>query len=76
MRSATRFGGSEPVRLFSVETGVVLPDHLPILSSSSRFLSHRADWPHSTFRRCVAGGLYAAGWTGSGDEPRDTGERH
>ena len=34
-----------------------------------------ADWPHSSFRRCVASGLYPAGWTGGNAEPQATGER-
>jgi putative transposase len=36
---------------------------------------HPADWPHSTFRRCVASGLYPAGWIGGDAEPQETGER-
>jgi putative transposase len=36
---------------------------------------HPADWRHSTFRRCVANGLYPAGWTDWGAEPEETGER-
>jgi hypothetical protein len=27
-------------------------------------VEHPADWPHSSFRRCVASGLYPAGWIG------------
>ena len=38
-------------------------------------VEHPADWPHSSFRRCTAGGLYPAGWTGGNDEPQETGER-
>jgi len=38
-------------------------------------VEHPADWPHSSFRRCVASGLYPAGWLGGSDEPRETGER-
>jgi len=38
-------------------------------------VSHPADWRHSTFRRCVANGLYPAGWTDCGAEPEETGER-
>jgi putative transposase len=38
-------------------------------------VSHPADWPHSTFRRCLAAGLYPAGWIGNRDEPQHTGER-
>jgi putative transposase len=32
------------------------------------------DWPFSSFRRCVAAGLYPADWLGGG-EPVETGER-
>jgi hypothetical protein len=38
-------------------------------------VKHPSDWPHSSFRRCVANGLYPAGWTGGSDEPRQTGDR-
>jgi len=34
-----------------------------------------ADWPHSSFRRCVASGLYPAGWMAGSGEPHETGER-
>jgi putative transposase len=27
-------------------------------------VEHPADWPHSSFRRCVASGLYPPGWMG------------
>jgi putative transposase len=38
-------------------------------------VTHAADWPHSSFHRCVNIGLYPAGaWSGS-DEPQRTGER-
>jgi putative transposase len=30
---------------------------------------HPAEWPHSSFRRCVAGGLYPTGWMGGSGEP-------
>jgi putative transposase len=36
---------------------------------------HPADWLHSTFRRCVANGLYPADWTDCDTEPEETGER-
>ena len=36
---------------------------------------HPADWPFSSFRRCVALGLYPADWCQSGCEPSETGER-
>jgi putative transposase len=38
-------------------------------------VEHPAEWPHSSFRRCVAGGLYPAGWMRSAGEPPETGER-
>jgi putative transposase len=38
-------------------------------------VEHPADWPHSSFYRCVIAGLYPAGWTSSSDEPPQTGER-
>ena len=34
-----------------------------------------ADWPHWSFRRCVAKGLRPAGWLGGNGEPLETGER-
>jgi putative transposase len=34
-----------------------------------------ADWPHSSFLRCVASGMYPADWRGGSDEPQQTGER-
>ncbi|MFZ3236675.1 MAG: transposase [Stellaceae bacterium] len=33
------------------------------------------DWPFSSFRRCVAAGLYPAGWLGGSAQPMATGER-
>ena len=38
-------------------------------------VEHPAQWPHSSFRRCVAGGLYPPGWAASSGEPPETGER-
>jgi len=35
-----------------------------------------ADWPYSTFRRCVAAGLYPPQWLGRSIEPTQTGERN
>jgi len=34
-----------------------------------------ADWPHSSFRRCVEQGLYPLEWLGSRVEPKEVGER-
>ena len=39
------------------------------------FVEHPAEWPFSSFRRCVARGLYPADWLGSRGEPAATGER-
>jgi putative transposase len=36
---------------------------------------HPGDWPHSSFRRCVASGLYPTGWIGDTSELQETGER-
>jgi putative transposase len=38
-------------------------------------VGHPGDWPHSSFRRCVARGLYPAGWAGGSAELQTTGER-
>jgi putative transposase len=38
-------------------------------------VSDPADWPFSTFRRCVAAGLYPPQWLGASIEPAQTGER-
>ena len=38
-------------------------------------VEHPGDWPHSSFHRCVANGLYPAGWLGGGSEPPEAGER-
>jgi REP element-mobilizing transposase RayT len=37
-------------------------------------VAHPADWPYSSFHRCVTSRLYPAG-CGSGDEPQQTDER-
>jgi len=34
-----------------------------------------SDWPFSSFRQCVAAGLYSEGWLNSSAEPPATGER-
>ena len=38
-------------------------------------VEYAADWPYSSFHRCVAGGIYPAEWRGSGDEPDEAGEQ-
>src|SRR5579875_3195635 len=37
--------------------------------------AHPADWPFSSFGRCVALGVYPADWMGDGSALRDAGER-
>jgi putative transposase len=34
-----------------------------------------ADWSFSSFRRCMAAGLYPTEWLGGGADPAETGER-
>jgi len=36
---------------------------------------HVADWPYSSFHRCVADGLYPAAWASDRDGSADMGER-
>jgi putative transposase len=38
-------------------------------------VEHPADWRYSSFRLCVAGGLYPEASRGGSDEPQETGER-
>ena len=38
-------------------------------------VEHPADWPHSSFPRCLDGGLYPDGWQGGSDKPQATGAR-
>jgi putative transposase len=38
-------------------------------------VGHPADWPYSSFRRCVTRGLYPADWMGGSGEPQETGKR-
>jgi putative transposase len=38
-------------------------------------VKHPADWPHSSFRQCVARGLHPDGWIGGNDESLERGER-
>ncbi len=39
------------------------------------YVSQAADWPYSSFHRCVAAGLYPSGWSGGAGEPAEVGER-
>lgn len=38
-------------------------------------VAHPVDWPHSSFHRCMARGLYPASWIGGGGQPKGAGER-
>jgi putative transposase len=49
-------------------------DHTHFNPVKHGLLAHPADW-HSSFRRCVAGGMCPADWRGGSDEPQQTGER-
>jgi len=39
------------------------------------YVSNPADWPSSSFRRCVENGTYPPNWLGGDAEPTDAGER-
>lgn len=39
------------------------------------YVAHPAAWPHSSFRRCVAMGLYPADWVGADEMSDRVGER-
>lgn len=39
------------------------------------YVAHPADWPYSSFRRCVGNGLYPADWLGNSEQSMDAGER-
>jgi putative transposase len=39
------------------------------------YVQHPADWPYSSFQRCVSAGMYPENWSGGADEPPDAGER-
>jgi putative transposase len=38
-------------------------------------VGNASDWPYSSYRRCVARGMYALDWTGPRDTLEDVGER-
>jgi putative transposase len=38
-------------------------------------VTHATDWPYSSFRRCVALGLYPADWSAASTGPAEAGER-
>jgi putative transposase len=50
-------------------------DHTHFNPVKHDLVDHPADWPYSTFRRCVAGGMYPSDWAGAVDEPAHAGER-
>jgi putative transposase len=39
------------------------------------YVDHPADWPFSTFRHCMAKGVYPSDWAPNTAEPAQTGER-
>jgi putative transposase len=49
-------------------------DHIHFNPVKHGLVEHPVEWPHSSFYRCVAAGLYPVRWTGGG-EPPDAGER-
>jgi putative transposase len=49
-------------------------DYIHFNPVKHRLVERAADWPFSSFRRCVAAGLYAADWLGRDDEPDEVGE--
>jgi putative transposase len=50
-------------------------DYIHLNPVKHGLVEHPAEWPYSSFCRCVAGGLYPAGWMRSAGEPPETGER-
>jgi putative transposase len=50
-------------------------DHLHFNPVKHGLVEHPADWPCSTFRRCVARGRYPTDWAGAVGEPAHAGER-
>ena len=50
-------------------------DYIHFNPVKHKFVDNPMDWPHSSFRWCVARGLYPAGWSGRSDQPEDAGER-
>jgi putative transposase len=82
MRCGPRCVKRLPDRQFQIDAWVVLPEEMHCLWTlpendadpvKHRFVERAADWPSSSFRRCVAYGLYAADWLGGG-EPDEVGE--
>jgi putative transposase len=50
-------------------------DYIHFNPVKHRLVENVADWPLSSFRRCVTAGLYPTGWLGGTAEPAQTGER-
>jgi len=50
-------------------------DYLHINPVKHGHAARVADWPHSSFHRLVAAGIYPAGWAGDGDDVPMAGER-
>jgi hypothetical protein len=53
-------GGAALAGLLALTIGIARASDLPAFCWDS--LEHPAEWPHSSFRHFVAGGLYPAGW--------------
>jgi putative transposase len=49
-------------------------DYIHFNAVKHELVERPGDWPFSTFRRCVAAGLYPADWLGSDAELADVGE--
>jgi REP-associated tyrosine transposase len=50
-------------------------DYIHFNPGKQRLVDNAVDWPFSSFRRCVTGGVYPTAWLGGGTEPASTGER-
>jgi putative transposase len=49
-------------------------DYIHFNSVKHALAQDPGEWPFSSFRRCVAAGLYPVGWLGGDPEPAETGE--
>jgi len=50
-------------------------DYIHFNPVKHRLVAHPADWPHSTFHRCVRMGLYSANWATAENDVAKAGER-
>ncbi len=50
-------------------------DYVHFNPAKHGYVSHPANWPYSSFRACVARGLYPSDWAGSDDNGGNHGER-